>query len=42
MQSPTNTVDKCSCAIAKIVKGNKLDNTATQSNISNIFLSEKY
>ena len=29
MQSPTNTVDKCSCAIAKIVKGNKLDNTAT-------------
>ena len=29
MQSPTNTVDKCSCAIAKIVKGIKLDNTAT-------------
>ena len=29
MQSPTNTVDKCSCAIAKIVKGIKLDSTAT-------------
>ena len=29
MQSPTNTVDKCSCAIANIVKGNKLDNIAT-------------
>ena len=29
MQSPTKTVDKCSCAIAKIVKGNKLDNIAT-------------
>ena len=29
MKSATNTVDKCSCAIAKIVNGNKLDNTVT-------------